>query len=115
MFVYLMSVFTYSMLFTPKMGKRLDKRVCPERILKSCFFGLGAVRARPARRVAKMVECVWACPLPAGQTVKGGVRIEVLLPYSKTAFLIGLSGLQEKTARFFPGGRRRAVAFDYSK
>ena len=37
MFVYLMSVFTYSMLFTPKMGKRLDKRVCPERILQSCF------------------------------------------------------------------------------
>ena len=73
------------------------------------------MRARAARRVAKMVECVWAFQRPAAQTVTGGVRIEVLLPYSRTAFLIGLTGLQEKTARFFPGARRRAVAFDYSK
>ncbi len=62
-----------------------------------------------------MVECVWALLRPAGQTGKGGVGIEVLLSYSKAAFSIGLSGLQKKTAHFFLGARRRAVAFAYSK
>ena len=79
------------------------------------FFGFGTVRAQPPRRVVKMVECVWALPRPAGQTGKGGVGFRVLLSYSKAAFSIGLSGLQKKTAHFFLGARRRAVAFAYSK